>query len=362
MARLTCRLTLVSDSPHTHQIITGFIMLQREGLIDLEVRIVPERAARLPTPHIVEATLNGTVTIAYDVLDGYNFPPGAPPLADYLAETDFYFKRSYDAARHRDLPFATRVHPLGLNYHVVVRDPIFRRLGGTSLAYTIRYMRRLLSGYYRMYGVQEFEDVPRHATEATVLFIARTWDPEGDRGESGSPAAPEARERSCINSRRAETIRLLRREFGSRFVGGFIPTAHAGSHYPDCILDAAITRKDNYMALVKESDICVATLGLHESNGWKLAEYVAASKAIVAERLRYAVPGDFSPGKNYAEYDHPGQCVERVGELMANEGKGYEMKANNYRYYHGFVRPNRLVLNTWAVALGGSPESQCPGQ
>lgn len=351
MAKLACRLTLVSDSPHTHQVITGFLMLHREGLIDLEVRVAPDRAAFCPTPHLVEATLNGTVRIAYDVLDGYNFPSGAVPLEAYLAETDLYFKRSYDADRHRDLANGWRIRPLGLNYHVVIGDATFRRLEGTTLAQTIRYMQRLLSGYYRTYGVQGFEDVPRHASDPTILFFARAWDPGGDRGEPGAPAPEEARERSTINSMRAECLRLLRREFGSRFVGGFLPSDYARASYPDCVLDDSVTRKATYMALVKRSDICVASMGLHGSNGWKLAEYVAASKAIVAERLRYAVPGDFCAGQNYSPFDHPEECVEKVGELVANEEKGYEMKVNNYRYYHGYVRPNRLVLNTLTVAL-----------
>lgn len=42
--------------------------------------------------------------------------------------------------------------------------------------------------------------------------------------------------------------------------------------------------------MVKESDICITTTGLHRSIGWKFAEYIAASKAIVTEKLNYS-PG-----------------------------------------------------------------------
>lgn len=357
MARLQCRLRLLTDSPHTHQIITGFIMLQREGIIDLDIQMAPGRRESCPAPQIVEAVLNDRVRLAYDVLDGYNFPPGATSLETYLAAVDFYFKRSYDPARHGALRYASRIYPLGLNYHVVTGHATFRRLASPTLAELARYTRHRLSGYYRMYGVEEFEDVPRHPTSPTVLFVARTWNPGGEQFEQGSPSSREACERSSINDLRAECIRLLRKEFGARFVGGFVSSDYARKHFPDCILDGSLTRKATYMTLVKQSHICIASMGLHGSNGWKLAEYVAASKAIVSERLRYEVPGNFSPERNYLPFDRPQQCVENVGELLAHERLAYEMKVNNYEYYHRFVRPDRLVLNTLVVALHGGTAS-----
>lgn len=68
-----------------------------------------------------------------------------------------------------------------------------------------------------------------------------------------------------------------------------------------------------------------------------------------------AVPGEFLPGSNYLAFDRPEQCVERVQELMANEPLAYQMKVNNYGYYHGFVRPDRLVLNSRIVAIRDTP-------
>jgi hypothetical protein len=44
-------------------------------------------------------------------------------------------------------------------------------------------------------------------------------------------------------------------------------------------------------------------MGLYESNGWKLGEYVAGSKAIVSEHLHYDAPGNFSPEQNYLEFN-----------------------------------------------------------
>jgi hypothetical protein len=136
-----------------------------------------------------------------------------------------------------------------------------------------------------------------------------------------------------------------------------VPSEYARKHYPDCTLDGSLTRKGKYLALVKQSDICIASMGLHGSNGWKLAEYVAASKAIVSEHLRYEVPGNFSPQRNYLPFDRPEECVRNVGELIANERLAYRLKVNNYEYYHTFVRPDRLVLNTLIVALHGVPTS-----
>lgn len=358
MAKLKCALTLVSDSPHTYQVITGFIMLAREGIIDLNIEVRPERVKQYPTQHIVEAVVGptdvaGMIRIAYDTLDGYNYPSDAIPLATFLANVDCYFKRSFASQRHHDLEFASRILPLGLNYQVVTSHKVFSdilRYGPAKVGFR-RRVKRLVTRYYKTYSVEQFEDVPHSTSEPRILFATRTWNPGGENGETPDSSGIKAAEREYINSMRAECIRLLRETYGSRFIGGFAATEYAQRHYPELILDDSLTKSANFLALMKRADICVASMGLHESNGWKLGEYVAASKAIVSERLRYSVPGDFTPGKNYLEFATPEECVANVAQLFGDEQETYRMKCENYRYYHQFVRPDRMVLNTLMCAL-----------
>ena len=62
----------------------------------------------------------------------------------------------------------------------------------------------------------------------------------------------------------------------------------------------------------------MASTGLHGSTGWKLAEYVAAGRAIVTEPLRYTLPGGFEEGKNYKTYTSPAECEEQLRQLLAD--------------------------------------------
>jgi hypothetical protein len=72
---------------------------------------------------------------------------------------------------------------------------------------------------------------------------------------------------------------------------------------------------------------------------------------VVSETLHYSVPGGFLSGRNYLAFDDPAQCVEQVARLVADPAATYAMKVANYRYYHAYVRPDRLVLNTLMIAL-----------
>jgi hypothetical protein len=46
----------------------------------------------------------------------------------------------------------------------------------------------------------------------------------------------------------------------------------AAQQYPACLPPDALTERARYLRLVKQADVCAAAMGLHQSNGWKLAE------------------------------------------------------------------------------------------
>ena len=161
-----------------------------------------------------------------------------------------------------------------------------------------------------------------------------------------------------MNEMRVACIRLLRQELGPQFQGGLVHSPYAREHYSDCLLaDEAEGSQWQFMRMVKEVDVCIATTGLHGSNGFSLGEYVAASKAIVSQELRYTVP-DFREDTNYLAFSTPEACVSKTLELMRDRARLQEMKVANYAYYHRSLRPDRLVLNALLLALdenGGPP-------
>ena len=124
--------------------------------------------------------------------------------------------------------------------------------------------------------------------------------------------------------------------------------------YKDCVIEKdsqRLTKKGDYLSTLKEYPICVATTGLHDSIGWKLAEYVAHSKAIVSEKLHYDLPGSFREGENYLEFASSDSCLSQVGTLMSDTVKRNDMMLRNHAYYASHVNPEALVLNTLLIAL-----------
>ena len=101
---------------------------------------------------------------------------------------------------------------------------------------------------------------------------------------------------------------------------------------------------------MKQSDICLATTGLHKSIGWKMGEYVAAGKAIISEHLYCEVPGDFIVGKNYLEFTNAEECIEQLDLLIKEPKRICEMQIENKKYYENYGRPLRMIENTLAVA------------
>jgi hypothetical protein len=346
---LSCELKFSFDaeSRHIDQVVSGFLMLAAQGLIDIETSIVEK--GRLPIPHLVEVELGDGKRIAYDLLDGYNWDEAL--VERYLGEVDYYFKRSYLPSKHVYLQNGSRIRPLGFNYHVTVPgNPLDRVLWRGTLRKTvggiIRYLRREHTAYF----ADRFEDIPHASRDARAVFFARLWAPESELGEPAL-ARSESEERRSLNSLRVECIRLLRKEFGPQFVGGLVPTSYARRHYPDLVADSALTARKNFIRATKSSSICIASAGLFQSNGWKLAEYIAASKAIVSEALRYEVPGDFKPESNYLEFKTPEECIVQVARLIGDPYLRDRLQANNYAYYQRFLRPDRLVMNTLIQAI-----------
>lgn len=97
---------------------------------------------------------------------------------------------------------------------------------------------------------------------------------------------------------------------------------------------------------MKKTDICIGTVGLHDSIGWKTAEYVALGKAIVCEPFRYSVPGEFLVEKNYLEFSTSDECVEAIQKIIENPNLVYQMKLNNLLYYYRYLKPDMMVKRT----------------
>ncbi len=352
----TCHVRLAVEDTGLAALLTGLAMLESRGRARLSWECLPVRRPLDTGPwHLRDkASLNAELivddrhSVFVDIHDSFEIDAAA------LAAYDVYFKRSLQldalGAAARD-----KVRPLGLVNHVHpdgVDIPEFRRLllqpmprarrAGALLRLAATTAASLLGRGGRP-TLSMMTGPPTRTREPQVLFMAGLWDPA-----LVPDAAPEkVAEYEAVNEMRAQCVRVLRREFGSRFHGGVQHSEFARRCFPDVLLGrGADGSKRAFLERVRRSPICVTTTGLHGSNGWKLVEYVGLSRAIVSEPLRYAVAGDFAAGRNYLQFTTPDQCGEQVARLMAQHDEREAMMEANQRYTDAWMRPDRLA---WRV-------------
>jgi hypothetical protein len=332
------------DRAHHSQIYTGFRRLHRLGFITLRQR--PWRDC--PLAEGLQQVKPPIVVSIDGALAGYDLQDGRGLVSGCLDGVSAYFKRGYDARAIDRLPRAQRhkIRPLGLNYRVW--DDAADPFGMTRAIRT--YGIRGLPAFFRSLGVNlrfvprlsALEHPPPFGAAPRVLFMTRLWDTGKVRRFEGIRSHAE------VDAMRIACVRALKQEFGAAFVGGIAPGPLAARCDPDLVVDPRMVDKRNYLKLMKDTPICVTTAGLFDSNGGKLGEYVACSRAIVCEPLVHTVPGGFAAGQNYLEFTTPESCVAQVGRLMNDRVLRERMMLRNFHYYQSFLKPEWLVLNTIA--------------
>jgi hypothetical protein len=188
---------------------------------------------------------------------------------------------------------------------------------------------------------------PDLRADPNVLFLVAAYDPYDDPTRSQE----KVDDRIFVNETRARCLRLLKDALGPRFTGGFSHSRFTAGQYPDLVAPAGSTSQPKYLRTLQSFPICVASTGLHGSTGWKLAEYVAFSKAILSERLVYETPGTFAPGRNYIEFTSPEECLNGAVRLIEDVGLRQQLMHSNAAYYRDYLRPDALVRNALTAAL-----------
>jgi hypothetical protein len=355
--KVNSQIEVRSDVDHVRQIYAGYALLHKTGFIDLK-QIIPDIALENRADSDrwtdykffnVKVVINEDVTVLYDLHDRGWIDE------DILAGVDLYFKRSFDREYVSGLREGKKVFPLGFNYPVSTSHVDLFKLqrarlyaGREKLKMIAKALRidRLGIGRGETDILDNLEGEPGLQAEPKILYMARLWDPERLESKEQGDIVRE------MNDVRAECVRVLRQEFGERFFGGLARDDYSLRNYADCVLaDTSLSNKRNYLEIMSGYPICVATTGLSNSNGWKLGEYIAFSKAIITESLRFQVTGDFLPESNYLEFRSPEELVNAATRLFEDADLRREMMENNYRYYQTNVRPDALVRNTLEIAL-----------
>lgn len=296
----------------------------------------------------LKVILNHTVRLYCDMHDSWEIDE------ESLDQCDFYFKRSYNRKKIEHLK---KVYPFGFNYEVYPNDmdlfalqrSLFLSTGWKERIIKSLHSLKIVDKYFCPPRLEYLESLPDYHADPKIIFAARLWDPNDDQerpeGEKGDMV--------YVNKMRVECVRALRKEFQDKFYGGIAPTKFAIENFPDTIIpDFNNSRKRNYLRLLRDFPIVIATTGLHESIGWKWGEYLSMSKAIVSERLHYDVPGDLKEGVNYLVFDSVDEGVKKAKILLENKDIRNSMMSQNFNYYHAYLQPEVIIWNTIMIALG----------
>jgi hypothetical protein len=349
MSKIKCKLVSDSDIGFLQQLYTGLFLLHKSGLIDLKQTVIRHKGEKDESQY-ARVIVNDEIKLYYDMKDGWGIDK------ESLSNSDFYFKRSYSPIHLKSLGDQQRkIFPYGLNYKVfpsamdrfAIQRTIVLSNGKNKITGMVRPLNignplRFIPRMNIMQSLPDFKADPK------IIFMVKAYDPYD------KPDRPEENieERIQINETRASCIRLLRSEFGNRFYGGFYHTDYTENNYRDYLmLDKNMSLQRNYINLVKSFPICIANSGLHGSIGWKFAEYIAFSKAIVTEKMDYEVTGNLEKGKNYLEFRSPEECVEKTSVLFTDKGLRNEIMTQNSKYYHSYLRPDSLILHSILTAL-----------
>lgn len=360
-------MTRTSDVPRVHVtvraldrnhgcLLTGLSILSRQGRIRLteEMQVPPPPLTTGPW-HLRDKDDSNVEIVVDDKVTGFaDFHDSWELNEEGLRTHDVYFKRSLDPARHSTATLA-KLEPLGLVYEVCANgfDPrearrilthkVAARTRARAFAKYVAGLGASWLGLGSRANLRRTNAFPDPGLSPRALFAVGLWDP-ATVARHDPARVPEF---EAINRMRAGCVRLLRASLGDQFSGGTQHSAFARRYAPDTLMpDAKAASKGRYLARVRQHAICVATMGLHGSNGCKLAEYVALSRAIVSEPLRYVVPGPFGPGSHYLPFESPEQCLEQVQRLMRDDRLRETMMRANREYYEGWMRPDSFA---WRV-------------
>lgn len=365
------RVLLVSAYPeslsnYTAQLYAGLYELQAGGIVQLRFGIDHE-PIRDPAD-IGHATLFMELTdtervtrrplrIAFDLEDTKGIK--SRELLDFA---DVYFKRSYrtsvieamaPADRSKIMPFGLHYactspneglsdrmqHAFGYNrIHGRFRSRPLRAIGSVvrqigMLAMTRSGLKSRLNELPAL--IPEFELPPEAGTKRQICYRTRVYDQTHSRKE---------------NDMRVATIRALKQNFGDGFVGGLRSSAYARRHYPDCIFPQELDWR-GHLALVKSSMICVSTSGLHDSSDWKIPEYLAASRCVVTEHVKYDLPSPLIDGVHLLGFSSPDECVAACERILEDARLANALRRNGFDYYRAHVQPEQTMRRCLDTAL-----------
>lgn len=349
---------------HSSYIQTGLFELERMGIVKLKVKLDLHKnigiltageqgaitKASRPFPKasfytLVDNSTNKKITFAIDLYDhAEHFSEAA------LKKCDFYFKRNFE---HRFVALLqqnakAKIHKLGITFgtHSEYKHDdytFFLGLFLTNFRLNLKRDRFLLKRIFNTYIAQkkhwQFINTARSisrfenyevATENNIMFQTRCFLHENDEDVKQ------------IHQQRYHLIKLLRNQFSTKFLGGFVPSEMATEKYNDALTNVP-TAPEEYLDAMKKAKIVIYTRGLANSPAWKMAEYLSQGKVIIAEALTAELPVPLIDGKELLYFENHTDLIEKINMVLEDEALAAKLSKNARAYFEAHVHP---VQNT----------------
>ncbi|TSJ70301.1 glycosyltransferase [Marinobacter vulgaris] len=356
-----------SNGTHLHQIYSGLFLLHTYGEIDLKLRTGRSTTKTRGNRQFLALDVRSFLDNKYKrcIFDMQDSPKIS--LLESFNEIDFYFKRSFQKDFIAELPlkYRERVLPFGLNYQALLCNgnrvlervllefisrpfnPFYKknRFHAENIFDLLKYEYFKKRNNYVPFPNIEAE--PDRAAEPSILFQCRLWPEKYIASEN-------KQDFKNVNKERVDLISALKKEFGNKFIGGLQPTKEAVELYPDLITSLPSRRK-SYIEVMKKSLVVINSPGLLNSMGWKFAEYIAAGKCIVSSKISAELPGDFSSGHHYLEYESIHECIDACSRLLNQPEFASIMSKKNIEYYDRYLRPDSIIGNCLVRTQSSSP-------
>lgn len=364
MQRYTVIIYTTQELNHSSFIQTGLFELEKLGHVNLQIKLsTSESLGRLV---IENSSVREYIKQDYPKVSYYKLIDNisqksimfATDLYDFanqfsitaFEECDYVFKRNYETQFINELPknYQNKISPLGLTFGV---HSDYKRKDGlffigllvSNLRVNFKPDRRAVKRVKQTYikqakhwsfiktsrKINRFVDFKK-PNENTIFFQTRCFLREDQ---------PDV---IAIHEQRYRIIKLLRKAFPDKFLGGFISSKIANKKYTDALSNVP-SEPELYLDALKKAKIVIYTRGLANSPAWKMAEYLSQGKIIIAERLTAELPVPLVHRKELLYFDTDAELISNINKVLNDEVLSESLSKNARTYFEKHVHPTQSV-------------------
>lgn len=188
--------------------------------------------------------------------------------------------------------------------------------------------RRFFADYYGQLKRQKIDYYQKTPSKRDYIFFAGAlWKKEHE-----------------TNRFRANYIRACKRLEGIDFEGGFAPRSRNDMEGFDGLTMEKNVPMADYLLKIKESAAVFNTPVILDCHGWKLGEFMAMGKAMVATPIKNRLPVPLEHGVDvHMVSGEEEEIYEALKHLTSDDAYRQKIESNIHAYYNRYVSPQKSL-------------------